>query len=108
MFKVSENAVKRVQKQRLSSDSASLYLRVGVDGGGCAGFKYSFSYEDAPLKEGDNTFPDTEAFVVIDSLSLSFLSDSTLDYVETLGKAGFEINNPAATARCGCGTSFAI
>ena len=82
-------------------------FRVSVHGGGCSGFQYK--YEFVENKDArDHVFGSEVAKVLIDDISLGLISNSTLDYVEDLGSAGFEIKNPNATARCGCGNSFAV
>lgn len=82
-------------------------LRVSVDGGGCAGFQYKFELagEAAP----DDLEVQTDGVgLLIDSISLPFLAGSTVDYVENLGGAAFQVNNPQAASSCGCGTSFSV
>ncbi|MEL6473053.1 MAG: iron-sulfur cluster insertion protein ErpA [Pseudomonadota bacterium] len=82
-------------------------LRVAVDGGGCSGFSYRFELEAAPA--GDDLVIERDgARVVIDEMSLEFLSGSEIDFTEEIIGAAFKINNPNATASCGCGTSFSI
>jgi iron-sulfur cluster assembly protein len=82
-------------------------LRVAVDGGGCSGFSYRFDFADAPNSD-DLLIERDGARVVIDEMSLEFLTGSEIDYSRELIGAAFKINNPNATANCGCGTSFSI
>lgn len=82
-------------------------LRVAVDGGGCSGFSYRFDFADA-ANDDDLLIERDGARVVIDEMSLEFLSGSEIDYSRELIGAAFKINNPNATANCGCGTSFSI
>ena len=82
-------------------------LRVAVDGGGCSGFSYRFDFADAP-NDDDLLIERDGARVVIDEMSLDFLTGSEIDYSRELIGAAFKINNPNATANCGCGTSFSI
>ena len=82
-------------------------LRVAVEGGGCSGFQYEITLDDAP-KEDDLILEGEGERVVIDSVSLPFLADATIDFEEELIGARFIIQNPNATASCGCGTSFSI
>ncbi len=88
------------------------FVRVQVQGGGCSGFSYDFSLDgDLDLKEdvvvasGSGT---DDAGLVIDSTSLVYLAGSEIDWLENPGGSMFTIENPNATASCGCGTSFAI
>ncbi len=82
-------------------------LRVAVEGGGCSGFKYDFRLEDAPAPD-DLVLGDATPHVVVDPASLPFLSNAVIDYSEALIGARFVVENPNATASCGCGTSFSV
>ncbi|HKL69706.1 iron-sulfur cluster assembly accessory protein [Salibaculum sp.] len=81
-------------------------LRVGVKGGGCSGFEYEIDL-DAPADD-DIVLEGQGQKVVVDSTSLPFLADATIDFSEELIGARFVIDNPNASSSCGCGTSFAI
>ena len=83
------------------------YLRVAVEGGGCSGFSYKFDFADA-ANDDDLLIERDGARVLIDEMSLEFLSGSEIDYANELIGSAFKINNPNATANCGCGTSFSI
>lgn len=82
-------------------------LRVMVEGGGCSGFSYKFDFADSP-NEDDLLIERDGARIVIDEISLEFLTGSEIDYAQELIGSAFKINNPNATANCGCGTSFSI
>ncbi|MEM1234826.1 MAG: iron-sulfur cluster assembly accessory protein [Pseudomonadota bacterium] len=82
-------------------------LRVAVEGGGCSGFQYEIDLDDA-AKDDDLVLEGAGETVVIDSVSLPFLADATIDFEEELIGARFVIDNPNATMSCGCGTSFSI
>ncbi|MBO21329.1 MAG: iron-sulfur cluster insertion protein ErpA [Rhodospirillaceae bacterium] len=84
-----------------------LMLRIVVDGGGCAGFTYSFDFDDV-LNEDDRTFETEGVKVVVDVASLEFIDGSVLNYVESLGGNHFTLENPNATSSCGCGSSFSV
>ena len=81
-------------------------LRVAVEGGGCSGFQYEIKL-DAPADDDLILEADGEK-VVVDSVSLPFLANATIDFTEELIGARFVIDNPNATSSCGCGTSFSI
>lgn len=83
------------------------FLRVMVEGGGCSGFSYKFDFADS-ANEDDLIIERDGATIVIDEMSLEFLSGSEIDYANELIGSAFKINNPNATANCGCGTSFSI
>ena len=83
-------------------------FRVAVDGGGCSGFQYHYSFVHV-IEEDEVVFFNKNGIdVLVDSSSLKLLDGSVLDYQENLGGAGFEIINPKAKMRCGCGNSFSI
>ncbi|RAP43389.1 MULTISPECIES: HesB/IscA family protein [Rhodovulum] len=81
-------------------------LRIAVEGGGCSGFQYSITL-DAPA-EDDLVLEGAGEKVVVDSVSLPFLQNATIDFTRELIGAKFVIDNPNATSSCGCGTSFSM
>jgi iron-sulfur cluster assembly accessory protein len=81
-------------------------LRVAVEGGGCSGFQYDIRL-DAPAQD-DLVIEGNGQKVVVDSVSLPFLAGAVIDFSEELIGARFVIENPNATASCGCGTSFSM
>jgi iron-sulfur cluster assembly accessory protein len=81
-------------------------LRVAVEGGGCSGFQYEIKLDDAA--DGDLILEGDGQKVVVDEVSLPFLSNAVIDWSEEIIGARFTIENPNATASCGCGTSFSI
>ncbi len=83
-------------------------LRVSVEGGGCSGFQYVFDLTRETQPDDLVITGDEGVTVHVDAMALPFLAGATLDYVEDLMGAGFQVNNPNATASCGCGTSFSI
>ena len=103
---VSERAAAKIATI-LQKEAAGAMLRVSVEGGGCSGFQYKFDVErektddDLVLERGNAT-------VLIDPVSVGFLAGSEIDFVDDLIGQSFKINNPKATASCGCGTSFSI
>jgi len=82
-------------------------LSASAAGGGCSGFSYKFDFADA-VNADDLVIERDGARVLIDEMSLEFLSGSEIDYAKELIGSAFKINNPNATANCGCGTSFSI
>ncbi len=102
--KVTERAFERLAE--IGASENGKVLRVAVEGGGCSGFQYEIDLDEA--KEDDLKLTGAGETVVIDSVSLPFLADATIDFSEELIGARFVINNPNATASCGCGTSFSI
>lgn len=104
---ISDSAASRIS-HLLADEPAGSRLRVSVLGGGCSGFQYHFAFDAQPMAGDDKLFEKSGASVVVDETSLELLNDSTIDYVETLGAAAFEIKNPQASASCGCGNSFSV
>lgn len=107
-FIISESAAQRLHKIFTKEPEGSK-LRIIIEGGGCSGFQYKFDIvTDAP-NDDDNVFSGNNGvMVLVDEISMEFLQDSQLDYVEKLGSSTFEINNPNANSSCGCGNSFAV
>lgn len=85
----------------------NLMLRVYVQGGGCSGFQYGFSF-DEEMKEGDTKVETDGVSMLVDPMSLQYLMGAEVDYTESLQGAQFVIHNPNATTTCGCGSSFSI
>ncbi len=104
---LSEKAAERLAQMKDQEGDPALMLRVTVNGGGCSGFTYSFSF-DKELHDDDLTFEKDGVVTVIDETSLEMLDGSVVDYAEGLVGSAFQITNPNATASCGCGASFAI
>lgn len=82
-------------------------LRLSVEGGGCSGFQYQFGLAEEP-KDDDIVAETNEVRLVVDPVSFDLVSGCTVDFVESLGGSAFQVENPNATAGCGCGTSFSI
>ena len=92
---------------RILEISSSKHLRIAVEGGGCSGFKYEITLDDQ-VSDEDQIFDKNGAKVIIDPISIEFLAGAIIDYTDELIGAKFTIDNPNATASCGCGTSFSI
>jgi iron-sulfur cluster assembly accessory protein len=103
---VTERAAERIA-QIVSNEPENNMLRVSVEGGGCSGFEYRFDLVSNAEPE-DILIERAGAEVLVDSLSLSYLAGSEIDYIDDLMTASFKIRNPNATASCGCGTSFSV
>ena len=103
---LTQNAANRINAILAKQTDATM-LRVAVDGGGCSGFSYKFDFETV-ANEDDLIVELDGAKVAIDEMSLEFLAGSEIDFSTDLIGAAFKINNPNATASCGCGTSFSI
>ena len=106
MITLTESAVSKLRELFAEENNPNLLLRVFVQGGGCSGFQYGFTF-DQERHEDDFDVP-TEVPVVVDSMSMQYLQGATVDYQEDLMGANFSINNPQAQSTCGCGSSFSI
>ena len=91
----------------LKAEAAGAMLRVSVEGGGCSGFQYKFDIERAKAHD-DLVLARDGAVVLIDPVSVNYMAGSQIDFVDDLIGQSFKINNPKATASCGCGTSFSL
>jgi iron-sulfur cluster insertion protein len=85
----------------------NLKLRVFVQGGGCSGFQYGFTF-DENLEEGDTRIEKGGVTLLVDPMSIQYLAGAEIDYKEDLEGAQFVIRNPNATTTCGCGSSFSM
>ena len=103
---VTERAARRIG-EILRREPPGSMLRVSVEGGGCSGFQYRFDIDRAQADD-DVVIRREGATVLIDQISVGYLAGSEIDFVDDLIGASFRINNPQATASCGCGTSFSI
>ena len=103
---VSERAARRIG-EILKSEGDGAMLRISVEGGGCSGFQYKFDIERAKA-EDDLVLTRDKAVVLIDPVSVNYMAGSQIDFVDDLIGQSFKINNPQATAACGCGNSFSI
>src|ERR1700712_3572213 len=101
------SAIAKVKEIMSTQDPVPAGLRIGVVGGGCSGFQYSMSFENAAgMMDKVVRFEDLKVFV--DATSAMYLNGCTVDYVETLEAAGFKFENPQVKSTCGCGSSFSV
>ncbi len=103
---MTERAARRIGEILKAEPSGSM-LRVSVEGGGCSGFQYRFGF-DQTRADDDLVLAQNGATVLIDPVSVKYMAGAEIDYVDDLIGASFKVNNPVATASCGCGTSFSI
>jgi iron-sulfur cluster assembly accessory protein len=99
-------AVAMVKEMRAKEGRPEAHaLRVAVVGGGCSGFSYQLSFDEAP-QEGDHVLQYDGVRVVVDATSAQYLAGTEIDFVSSLHGGGFRFSNPKATHTCGCGSSF--
>jgi len=103
---VTERAARRIA-EIAAGDPTTPLLRVSVEGGGCSGFQYRFNLVATPADD-DLVLNRDGATVLIDPVSQQYMEGAEIDFVDDLIGAAFKINNPVASASCGCGTSFTI
>lgn len=104
---LSPRAIEKVRALVAEEENDQLKLRVFITGGGCSGFQYGFTFDE--LAADDDTALETDGVtLLVDPMSLQYLAGSVVDYTEGLEGSRFVVNNPNATATCGCGSSFSI
>jgi iron-sulfur cluster insertion protein len=99
------NAVKKITALLAEENNPELNLRIFVQGGGCSGFQYGFTF-DEQVNEDDFTLDIDGAKLLVDSMSSQYLQGAEIDYTESLAGSQFAIRNPNAKTTCGCGSSF--
>lgn len=105
MLTVTEAAQTKITDILAEENNPSLKLRMYVQGGGCSGMSYGFTL-DAEQNEDDFEIPFSTSSVLVDAMSMQYVSGATIDYKDDLSGSQFVIKNPNATTTCGCGSSF--
>lgn len=113
---VTDSAAQKVRELIDEEGNASLKLRVYITGGGCSGFQYGFSFDEAKAEDDMEVFKEatnskgesSSVCVLIDAMSLQYLVGAEIDYVSDLDGERFIIRNPQAKTTCGCGSSFDV
>jgi iron-sulfur cluster insertion protein len=102
-----DSAAEKVKQLIDEEGNTALKLRVFVQGGGCSGFQYGFTF-DEDVNEDDTAMEKNGVTLLIDSMSFQYLVGAEIDYKEDISGAQFVIKNPNATTSCGCGSSFSV
>ncbi|MFB9273466.1 iron-sulfur cluster insertion protein ErpA [Cohnella cellulosilytica] len=105
MVNISESATEKIQEMLAAEEIPNLFLRIGVQEGGCSGFSYGMGFDDE-THDGDSEMEIRGVRVVVDGDSMKYLHGLEIDWKESAMGGGFTIHNPNATATCGCGSSF--
>ena len=105
MIAITENATTKIADILAEENNPKAKIRVFVQGGGCSGMQYGFTIDDEQ-NEDDFEIPSGSITVLVDSISMQYLQDASIDYVEDLYGVQFKISNPNAQTTCGCGSSF--
>lgn len=100
-----DSAALKVKQLIAEEDNDALMLRVFIQGGGCSGFQYGFTFDENE-QEGDTIVENQGVKLLVDPMSMSYLTGAEIDYRESLEGSQFVIRNPNATTTCGCGSSF--
>jgi iron-sulfur cluster assembly protein len=107
MITLTEKGAEKVQEFLAGQENPQVSgLRVGVRGGGCSGFQYLLAFDEQ--RDGDTVVDADGIKLLVDNASVPYVQGSTIDYVESLQGAGFQVNNPNVVAACGCGSSFRV
>jgi iron-sulfur cluster insertion protein len=108
MIEITENAKAKIIDILSEENDPNLSLRTFVQGGGCAGFSYGFTFDEVK-NEDDFEFPINDQWkVLVDSMSMQYLQGAEIDYKDDIMGSQFTIKNPNAQTSCGCGSSFSI
>jgi iron-sulfur cluster insertion protein len=107
MITISDSAKTKIKDLLTEENNPKLSLRTFVQGGGCSGFSYGFTF-DEEINEDDFEVPLDEFRVLVDAMSMQYLTGAVIDYKEDLMGSSFSIKNPNATTTCGCGSSFGV
>lgn len=106
MITLTESAKDKVVDLLMEENNPKIGLRIFVQGGGCSGFNYGFSFDEE--QEDDFIIPLKEFKVLVDAASMQYLDGAEVNYKTELMGSSFVINNPNATSTCGCGSSFGV
>lgn len=106
-IEITAAAAKRVKELIAKDKKDMVALRVSVDGGGCSGFMYQYALVEK-INNDDFILESNDIKVAIDPLSQQFLDGCKIEFIQELGSNFFQITNPNASAKCGCGNSFAV
>lgn len=106
-MKLDTTAVDKLKELIAEEGNPELRLRVFVQGGGCSGFQYGFTFDEMQ-NEDDFDFDYDGVKVLVDAMSMQYLQGANIRYDEDLMGASFKIDNPQATTTCGCGSSFSV
>lgn len=106
-IRFTDEAAEKVSALILEENNPDLKLRVYVTGGGCSGFQYGFTF-DEEINEDDTQIVKNGVVVLVDAMSIQYLSGAEIDYTDGLSGSQFVIRNPNASTTCGCGSSFSV
>lgn len=108
MVEITEAAKQKVIDLLIDENNPNLMLRTFVQGGGCSGFQYGFTFDEEKNDDDFEIALDDKWKVVVDAMSMQYMTGATIDYKEDLQGSSFSIKNPNAQTTCGCGSSFSV
>ena len=107
MIDITESAKAKIKDLLLEENNPDIKLRTFVQGGGCSGFSYGFTFDEIQ-NDDDFEFPVDDFKLLVDAMSMQYLTGAVIDYVEDVMGSSFNIKNPNAQTTCGCGSSFSV
>lgn len=107
MITITPAAMYKIKDLIAEENNANIKLRTFVQGGGCSGMSYGFTFDETQ-NDDDFVIDNTDELVIVDAMSMQYLNGSTIDYKEDLMGSNFAITNPNAATSCGCGSSFSV
>ena len=107
MVSMTENAIAKVKELLADEENTNLKLRMFVQGGGCSGFQYGFTF-DEEQNEDDFDMEFDGVHLLVDAMSSQYLQGAQVDFKDSLAGSQFSISNPNAQTSCGCGSSFSV
>ncbi len=108
MVEITETAKQKVIDLLIDENNPNLMLRTFVQGGGCSGFQYGFTFDEEKNEDDFEIALDEKWKLVVDAMSMQYMTGATIDYKEDLQGSSFSIKNPNAQTTCGCGSSFSV
>ena len=103
MFNITDSATLKINDLLAEENNPNMKVRVFVQGGGCSGFQYGFTFDE---ETNDDDF--VMENIIVDSLSMQYMTEAVIDYIEDIHGSQFKISNPQAATTCGCGSSFSV
>jgi iron-sulfur cluster insertion protein len=107
MINITDSALAKIADLLAEENNPKLALRTFVQGGGCSGFSYGFTFDEV-TNEDDFVIDKAGVVILIDSMSMQYLQGANIDYKEDISGSQFVIGNPNAQSTCGCGSSFSV
>ena len=108
MITITDSAKSKIVDLLLEENNPNLKLRTFVQGGGCSGFQYGFTFDEVTNEDDFELDVDQTYKVLVDAMSMQYLTGAVIDYKEDLMGSSFSISNPQAQSTCGCGSSFSV